>query len=660
MSKTISASYTHGVRLTLASENPVTFTSTASLKPNSGAYALYGASNLSWTITNTGVISGGSIANGIQLGANSNYVGASVVTNQSGGTIAGRYGIRIYNNAASSITNLAGASITAIQSTAASASAVYIYATSTVTNSGAITAPTSNSNDRGVFLVNGGVVSNASTGTIAGGVGILVNGISTVINAGTISAGGTTGTAVDFPDSGNNRLIVDPNAVFVGGVVGGNGILELASVSNAGTVVAGSLTMTNFTGFNAIDFDNQSKWTLAGSSSAMTGTISGFTTTDTIDVIGFFATAASYTGGNLTLTNASNAHTTLHFSGGPFSTAIPHVTTNGAGTVLTDVCFARGTLIDTPDGEVQVEKLKPGDRVVTARNGPRAVKWVGKGKVLATRGKRGPATPVIVRKGAVADNVPHQDLRVTRAHGLYIDGVLIPVEFLINHKTIVWDDRAQEVEIYHIELASHDVLLANGVPAESYRDDGNRWLFQNANKDWDGPVQDPCAAVLTGGPVVDAVWRRLLDRAGPRSLPPMTDDPDLHLIVDGERVDPVDVQGPVRVFRLLHRPETVRIVSREVVPAELGIARDPRSLGVAVRRLAVRQGTKFEVALAQDARLTDGFHAYETKDDQRWTDGCATIPIEMFTRFKGVVEVVITVAGTTQYPDNAASAARAA
>ena len=81
------------------------------------------------------------------------------------------------------------------------------------------------------------------------------------------------------------------------------------------------------------------------------------------------------------------------------------------------------------------------------------------------------------------------------------------------------------------------MLVANGAPAESYRDDGNRWLFRNANSGWDQPPQAPCAPVLTGGPVVDAVWRRLLDRAGPRPGVPLTDDPDLHLLVDGQRVD---------------------------------------------------------------------------------------------------------------------------
>ena len=77
--------------------------------------------------------------------------------------------------------------------------------------------------------------------------------------------------------------------------------------------------------------------------------------------------------------------------------------------------------------------------------------------------------------------MPHHDLRVTKGHAFHLDEVLIPVEFLVNHRSIMWDDHAREVALYHIELATHDVVYANGAPAESYRDDGNRWLFGNAN-----------------------------------------------------------------------------------------------------------------------------------------------------------------------------------
>jgi hypothetical protein len=97
-----------------------------------------------------------------------------------------------------------------------------------------------------------------------------------------------------------------------------------------------------------------------------------------------------------------------------------------------------------------------------------------------------------------------------------------------------------------------------------------------------------------------------------------------------------------------------------VVPAEQGLARDSRSLGVALRRIAVRQGTKFDVVPAEDARLTDGFHPYEAAGNLRWTDGYAALPIEAFTRFTGAMEVVLHLAGTTRYPVNGSGPARAA
>ena len=241
-------------------------------------------------------------------------------------------------------------------------------------------------------------------------------------------------------------------------------------------------------------------------------------------------------------------------------------------TTIDVICFCVGTLNRAPEGEVQIEKLRIGDTVSTMLNGPRKVRQIGKGNVLATRGRRTAATPVIVCKGALAPNEPNQDLRVTKAHSFYIDIVFIPVKFLVNHKTIRWDDRAQEVEIYHVEPDSHDVLWANGTPVESYRDDGNRWLILNANDGWDLGRQEACAPVLTGGPVVDAIWRRLLERAGLRTLPPLTDDPALHLMIDGERVDTSEREGPVRRFHLHRRPADVRIMSRAVVPEEVGLA----------------------------------------------------------------------------------------
>ena len=313
-------------------------------------------------------------------------------------------------------------------------------------------------------------------------------------------------------------------------------------------------------------------------------------------------------------------------------------------------CFLRDTRIATPGGEVKVQSLQVGDLVRTPRGGAKPITWIGQGKALATRGRRSAATPVIVRKGALADNVPNQDLRITKGHSLYIEGVLIPVEFLVNHRSILWDDRAREVQVYHIELADHDVLLANGAPAESYRDDGNRWLFLNPNNGWNHDAKAPCAPVLTGGPVVDAIWQRFLVRAGQRPGLPLTQEPDLHLIVDGSRVDGLCRGDGVTGFRLPSRPTTVRIVSRAGAQDELGLARDPRVLGLAIRRIILWHGRHARVIEADDPRLAEGFHGYETDNGFRWTDGDAVLPASLFADGDVITFLDIYVASSTRYP----------
>jgi hypothetical protein len=233
--------------------------------------------------------------------------------------------------------------------------------------------------------------------------------------------------------------------------------------------------------------------------------------------------------------------------------------------------------------------------------------------------------------------------------------VLIPVEFLVNHRSILWDDRAGAVSVYHVELATHAVLVANGAPAESYRDDGNRWLFQNADSVRGSEQQAPCAPVLTGGPIVDRVWQRLLDRSGPWRPPALTDDPDVHLMVGGHRLDAARKYGATEVFRLPPGVplRDVRIVSRAAAPDELGLARDPRVLGVAMQSVTVLAGSRHRTIGAGDGRLCDGFHAYEPDLDIRWTDGEAVLPDALFDGVDGPAELLLQLNGATRYPATA-------
>ena len=345
----------------------------------------------------------------------------------------------------------------------------------------------------------------------------------------------------------------------------------------------------------------------------------------------------------------------LQIASGPVfvsNTAFAPQDTAPAFTATDFVCFLRGTAIATDKGQVTVQDIRIGDLVLTASGQFRPVKWIGFGKVLATRGWRNSSTPVIVRKDAIADNVPNRDLHITKNHSLFIDGALIPAEFLINHRSIRWDDQAKEVELYHIELETHDVIIANGVAAETYRDDGNRWVFHNNESGRHLSPQEACAQVLMGGPMVDAIWQRLLNRAGSAPDLHATTDPDLHLLVDGQRQNASEQHAGRYLFRLNRGCTTARIVSRASCPSELGVSRDHRLLGVAVRSITVVKGAdRRRLIQGSDPLLQDGFHSYEPAEDIRWTKGDALLPAELFAGCQGPIDILVVTAGANKYFD---------
>jgi hypothetical protein len=104
--------------------------------------------------------------------------------------------------------------------------------------------------------------------------------------------------------------------------------------------------------------------------------------------------------------------------------------------------------------------------------GLRPVQWIGR----YPRKKSDPrkpwvknALPVRIARSALAPDVPHSDLYLTRGHSLLIDGVLVPAEMLINGTTITRYEASEtdELEYFHIKLESHDVVYAEGLPAET-------------------------------------------------------------------------------------------------------------------------------------------------------------------------------------------------
>jgi hypothetical protein len=322
---------------------------------------------------------------------------------------------------------------------------------------------------------------------------------------------------------------------------------------------------------------------------------------------------------------------------------------SGNGLVTIDpVCYLRGTHILTPSGEVKVETLRPGDLVTTVSGRHRTLRWIGFGRTLVTPRNRNRATPVVVRRHALGERVPHRDLYITRGHSLYLEGVLIPVEELINHRLIAWAEDARVVEYYHLELDSHDVVLAEGAAAETYREDANSAQFQNAAMRPAAPPMPPCAPVLHDHPTVQRIWRRLSERCGRLDLT-LTDDPDLHLLADGVRLDAEAVAASVWRFRLSGPVSDLRIASRSAIPSMLGLGQDQRRLGVAVRRIVLSQpGLRVEVGWEAES-LAAGFHGPEPVERHRWTDGEATLPPMLLAPLRAGAIVELHINGRLPY-----------
>ena len=307
-------------------------------------------------------------------------------------------------------------------------------------------------------------------------------------------------------------------------------------------------------------------------------------------------------------------------------------------------CFRAGTRIRTPGGEVAVEALRVGDAVVSHFGGTVPVRWIGQRRLDVGRHKRPwDVAPVRVRAGAFGVGVPSRDVLLSPDHAVFADGVLVPVRYLVNGRTIA-QEWAREVTYFHVELPAHDVVLAEGLPCESYLDTGNRSAFANGG----GAVQlhphfapaevwasAACAPLVLEGAELAAVRAGVLAEAA-RLGHRLTEDPGLRLRADGRLVTPA-VGGRTHHLRLPAGTRRVEVESRRWVPFETRAGEtDTRRLGVAIADVRLDGRA---VAL-DDAAFTAGWAAAEAA--WRWTEGLGVIEVGGATR----VSFDVALAGT--------------
>ena len=511
----------------------------------------------------------------------------------------------------------------------------------------------------------GGTINFSGTsGVLEGALGDSVKDVGTsptqIIGSGTILAEGgvfNIGTSVQVASGTSMKFQIDANAT-----------LAFADAVGSGTVVFGTPLVT-FSPSGVLDVAALSSFNASVKGLFVATVTNTPTATSYIDFLNVGTTATA------TLTNITSTGATLTIFTNSGSQAIPivgnyvgksanvnYVSDGHGGTnvfLANAPCYLTGTAILTPDGEVAVETIQPGDIVLTSEAGtlvPQVVKWAGFRELdIALQPEPASVAPIRLCRGALGPDLPHRDLFLSPDHCLFIDGGLVPAKLLVNGMTITRDLSRTSICYHHIELDRHGLLIAEGVEAESYLDTGNRAYFSNAGlamiqypefginerlRCWE---TDACAPLLVRPDAVKPVWERLANRAQGLGFEELvhatTPDPDLHLVVDGRTVRPLTSQGDVAgdqsarkiSFVVPDGAVSVRLVSRRAIPVDARPWQDdPRLLGVAVRSLMLRDRTGETVVGADHPALTDGWHAAEYSADGatwRWTRGDADLPI---------------------------------
>jgi hypothetical protein len=173
------------------------------------------------------------------------------------------------------------------------------------------------------------------------------------------------------------------------------------------------------------------------------------------------------------------------------------LTANTAKAAPKPPCFLRGTKLRTADGERNVEDIVVGDQLLTAFGQIRSVQWVGRWQALRKAGEPWSidVRPVRIRQSALGPNTPYTDLYVSQGHAMFVDGVLVPAGRLVNGTSITLHnaEEADDLEYFHVKMASHDVILAAGAPSETLLN------YPDAAGELDVRGEAHCAPIVCNG-----------------------------------------------------------------------------------------------------------------------------------------------------------------
>lgn len=139
-------------------------------------------------------------------------------------------------------------------------------------------------------------------------------------------------------------------------------------------------------------------------------------------------------------------------------------------------CFAAGTAIRTPSGDVPVEDLAAGDLVQTVDAGAQPIRWIGITTIDLAKAPH--LAPIRIAAGALGAGQPAADLLVSPQHRVLVRSriaqrmfgaqeVLVAAKLLLDLPGFSIADDLAQVDYAHFMFDAHQVVWSNGALTES-------------------------------------------------------------------------------------------------------------------------------------------------------------------------------------------------
>ncbi|GGE36764.1 hypothetical protein GCM10011360_25670 [Primorskyibacter flagellatus] len=131
-------------------------------------------------------------------------------------------------------------------------------------------------------------------------------------------------------------------------------------------------------------------------------------------------------------------------------------------------CFAPNARIETPRGHVRAGQLRAGDEVCLADGGVARVALVLKSRAEDTEDPD--RWPVRIRADALGPGCPKNDVVLSPQHRVYVPALqaLVPARALTFLPRVGPVKDGSVRKLVHIVLRTHEVLVADGMPCESF------------------------------------------------------------------------------------------------------------------------------------------------------------------------------------------------